>query len=205
MITIFHGDDLSLSRQAYLSTFEKMGESQVLHLDTKNINLDQINNFLQGGSLFAESQLIAIDNFFSITKSTQTKLIPLLLNSKTDIVLWQDKMLTVVQLKTFPQAKVQKFKADNHIFSCINSLKPHNLSRFIKQYHEICGKDLFDLFFYLLKGTIRRQLTTRSAYSQPVLVKTYLQLIELEYQYKTGQLSLPKDIALERVLLPLLR
>lgn len=205
MITIFHGDDLSLSRQAYLSTFEKIGESQVLHLDSKNINLDQINNFLQGGSLFAESQLIAIDNFFSITKSTQTKLISLLLNSKTNIVLWQDKMLTVVQLKTFPQATIQKFKADNHIFACINSLKPHNLSHFIKQYHEICGKDLFDLFFYLLKGTIRRQLTTRSAYSQPVLVKTYLQLIELEYQYKTGQLSLPKDIALERVLLPLLR
>lgn len=205
MITIFHGDDLSLSRQAYLATFEKMGESQVLHLDSKNINLDQINNFLQGGSLFAESQLIAIDNFFSISKSTQTKLIPLLLNSKTDIVLWQDKMLTAVQLKTFPQATFQKFKADNHIFTCINSLKPHNLSRFIKLYHEICAKDLFDLFFYLLKGTIRRQLASRSSFSVAVLVKTYLQLIELEYQYKTGQLSLSKEIALERVLLPLLR
>lgn len=205
MITIFHGDDLSLSRQAYLSTFEKMGESQVLHLDSKNINLDQINNFLQGGSLFAESQLIAIDNFFSISKSTQTKLVPLLLNSKTSVVLWQDKSLTPVQLKTFPQATSQRFKADNHIFACINSLKPHNLPRFIKLYHEICAKDLYDLFFYLLKATIRRQLTTRSAYSPQVLTKTYLQMIELEYQYKTGQLSLPQDIALERVLLPLLR
>ena len=205
MITIFHGDDLSLSRQAYLSTFEKMGGSHVLHLDSKNINLDQINNFLQGGSLFAESQLIAIDNFFSISKPVQTKLIPILLNSKTSIVLWQDKLLTVPQLKIFPQATFQKFKADNHIFACINSLKPHNLDKFIKLYHQICAQDLYDLFFYLLKATIRRQLTTRSVYSQQVLTKTYLQMIELEYQYKTGQLSLPQDIALERVLLPLLR
>lgn len=205
MITIFHGDDLSHSRQVYLSSFEKIDKSQVLHLDSKNTNLDQINNFLQGGSLFAESLLIAIDNFFSISKSTQTKLIPLLLNSKVNIVLWQDKALTPVQLKTFPTATIQRFKADNQIFTCINSLKPHNLSRFTKLYHGVCAKGLYDLFFYLLKGTIRRQLISRSSFSQIVLLKTYLQMIELEYQYKSGQLSLPADIALERVLLPLLR
>lgn len=205
MITIFHGDDLSKSRQAYLETFKALGPSQSLHVDSKNISLDQINNFLQGGSLFAESQIIAIDNFFNISKSIQTKLLPILENTKISIVIWQDKLLTAAQLKVFPKAVINRFKADNNIFACINSLKPHNLNKFIKLYHQICSHDLFDLFFFLLKANVRRQLATRSVFPEAVLTKTYLQMIELEYQYKTGQLSLSKEIALERVLLPLIR
>jgi len=44
-----------------------------------------------------------------------------------------------------------------------------------------------------------------SKYDPALVQKTYLQIIELEYQSKTGQLSLPKEIALKRVLLPLLK
>jgi hypothetical protein len=205
VITIFHGDDLAKSRHLYLETLKSFDPTQLLHLNSKSINLDQINNFINGGSLFAESKVIAIDNFFSITKSTQTKLIELLSESDFNVILWQDKLLTVTQLKTFPKAVVQRFKTDNNIFMCINSLKPHNLSRFITLYQRICSEELFDLFFFLLKASIRRQLLTKSVYSENILVKTYLQMIELEYQYKTGQLSLSKETALERVLLPLLR
>ena len=205
MITIFHGDDLSKSRQPYLETFQSLDSAHFLHLNSKSINLDQINNFINGGSLFAESKVIAIDNFFSITKSVQSKLINLLNTTEMNVVIWQDKLLTVAQLKTFPKAIVQRFKADNNIFLCINSLKPHNLNRFIGLYHQICQDELFDLFFFLLKASIRRQLASRSVFPEIILTKTYLQMIELEYQYKTGQLSLSKEIALERVLLPLLR
>jgi hypothetical protein len=205
VITIFHGDDLVKNREAFLSSFAPLSPSQVLHLDSKNIDLNQINNFLQGGSLFSDGLAIAIDNFFSITKSTQTKLTDLFVKTKASIFLWQDKLLTVAQLKIFPKAIVNRFKIDNHIFPCINSIKPKNLPKFVPFYHQICSHDLFDLFFYLLKASFRKQIQTKSIYPQSILIKTYLQMIELEYQYKTGQLSLPKEIALERVLLPLLK
>ena len=132
-------------------------------------------------------------------------MLSLLTKSKTDILLWQDKTLTPTQLKIFPQAKTNRFRTDNNIFSGINSIKPHNLVHFATLYKKIIDRDLFDLFFYLLKANFRKQICGQSLFPQSTLIKTYLQMIELEYQYKTGQLSLPKEIALERVLLPLLR
>ncbi|MFZ2153199.1 MAG: hypothetical protein WAV41_04100 [Microgenomates group bacterium] len=205
MITIFHGDDLALSRQTYLDQLTKVPLSSVFHTDSKNINLNEINNFLEGGSLFADSKIIAIDNFFSIPKANQVKLIKLLEKSSVDILLWQDKMLTAAQLKILPKAITNRFKSDNHIFPCLSSLKPHNLAKFMGLYHQVCAQELFDLFLYLLKQNFRKQIQTHSIYPQIILVKTYLQLIELEFQFKTGQLSLPREIALERVLIPLLK
>ena len=205
MITIFHGDNLAESRQSFLDSLAKLPLSQTLHLDSKNLDLNKINNFLQGGSLFSESKGIAIDNLFSVPKANQTKLLALLTKSKIDILLWQDKTLTPAQLKTFPQAIINRFRTNNNIYACINSLKPHGLASFVKHYQKICQQNLFDLFLYLLKASLRKQIQTRSSFPANVLVKTYLQTIELEYQSKTGQLSLSKEIALERVLTPLLK
>jgi hypothetical protein len=205
MIQIFHGDDLALSREAYLKSFSTIPANQIFHTDSKNIDLNQINNFLHGGSLFSESLAIAIDNFYSISKPIQTKIILFLLETKAEVYLWQDKMLTVAQLKLLPSAKVNRFKADNHIFPCLNSIRPKNIQKFIPLYKQVCGLDLFDLFFYLLKASFRKQLQTKSVYSSSIMVKSYLHLIELEYQYKTGQLTLSKEIALERILLPLVK
>lgn len=205
MIQIFHGDDQALSREAYLKSFSTIPSDQIFHTDAKNIDLNQINNFLHGGSLFAQSLAIAVDNFFSISKPIQTKIIKFLQETKADVYLWQDKMLTVAQLKLLPSAKVNRFKADNHIFPCLNSIRPKNIQKFIPLYQQVIGLDLFDLFFYLLKATFRKQLQSKSVYSPTVLTKSYLQMIELEFQYKTGKLTLPKEIALERILLPLVK
>lgn len=205
MITIFHGDNPSASRQAFFEFINQIKDQELLHLDAKNIDLNQINNFLHGGSLFPGTKVLAIDNFFSTAKSTLDKLTKLFDPQSIEIVLWQDKTLSAAQTKIFPQAKYFGFKADNRIFACLGAIKPHNLNTFNQLYDQIIDNDLFDLFLYLLKSQLRRQLQTYSKYDPTVIQKTYLQTIELEYQYKTGQLSLPREIALKRVLLPLLK
>jgi hypothetical protein len=205
MINIFHGDNPSDSRQAFFEFINQISGHELLHLDSKSIDLNQVNNFLHGGSLFPGTKVLAIDNFFSIPKATIDKLTKLFDPKSTEIVLWQDKTLTATQTKIFPQAKYFGFKADNRIFACLNSIKPRNLNTFNQLYDRIINNDLFDLFLYLLKSQLRRQIQTYSKYDPATIQRTYLQTIELEYQYKTGQLSLPREIALKRVLLPLLK
>jgi hypothetical protein len=201
MITIFHGDDQVKSREAFLSAVT----SDTLKLDSKNIDLNQVNNYLNEGSLFGDTKTIAISNFFTIPKANLDKIVKLILKTKVNVVIWQDKLLNVTQLKTFPKATILSYKADNSLYSCLNSIKPKNLNRFIVLYDKVINQNLFDLFLYLLKAKFRKLLQFPSTFDQKVILRTYLQIIELEYQYKSGQLSFSKDLALKRVLLPLLR
>lgn len=205
MITIFHGDNTTESRNAYLQSISQVKESAVFRLDSKNIDINQINNFLSSGSLFEKNQTLAVDNFFSIAKATQDKLIQLISTSTIDLLIWQDKAITPVQQKIFPQAKINHFRLDNKIFSCLNSIQPHNLKQFVPLFEYIINSGSFDLFLYLLKANFRKQLQQSSKFDKNILKRVYLQIIELEFQYKTGQISLPREIGLVRVLTPLIK
>ncbi len=205
MITIFHGTNPVQSRQAFFDFLGQFSPSSIIRFDSKSVEFNQINNYLNGGALFPEENVLAIDNFFSTNKTVLDKLVSILSKSEINIVIWQDKALTAAQIKIFPGAKINFFKSDNQIFSCLNSIKPGNLNSFNRYYDLIVSQGLFDLFLYLLKGNLRRQLISSSKYQPSLVQKIYLQTIELEFQYKTGQLSFAKEIALKRVLLPLVR
>lgn len=196
MIFIFHGDDQVKSRQALLAKIHQNPDCEVFHPDSRTINLDQINNFLFGPTLFSHPKILWLDNFFSISKPILAKLIPLLGQSDVDAYLWQDKALTPTQLKTFPKSQIQLFRLDNLIFKCLYAIKPKNLHYCLPLYHQIIKSNYYDLFLYLLKNRLHKNLNSAN-------LPAYLKLIELDYQNKTGQLTLPKEIALERVLINL--
>jgi hypothetical protein len=69
----------------------------------------------------------------------------------------------------------------------------------------VLEQEPFELFLFWLKSSLRKQLTTFSKFSSDSLKTAYLQMIELDYQSKTGQLAIPKDMALERILLNLMK
>ncbi|MFA4827466.1 MAG: hypothetical protein WC596_04445 [Candidatus Shapirobacteria bacterium] len=203
MIHIFHGDNVVDSRAAFNSFLDQNQKTDILRLDPKVIDLDQINNFLNGPTLFSDKKTLAISNLFSVAKSTLDKLNKLLATSDSDVAIWQDKALTTVQLKIFPKAQIKIFRLPNQLFTCLNSVRPHNLKNTILLYHQVLKLGLFDLFLYLLKNSLRKQLTSYSPFSKDTLKNTYLQLIELDFQNKSGELPLPKEIALERILINL--
>ncbi len=205
MITIFHGDNQTNSRNEYLNQINQLLDSEILHTDPKNYDFNQINNFVNGGSLLQGEKIIAFDNFFSLPKPIQTKLINIFIPAQIKIYLWQNKALNNSQLKIFSKAKIFAFFADKIILKCLNSIKPHNLPTFIKYYREIIDQNMYDLFLWYLKNNFRKQLSSNSKFNQNIIRVIYLQLIELEYQSKSGQLSLPKETALQRVLIPLLK
>ena len=206
MIYIFHGDDQLQSRTAVNSFLDQKTGYDILRLDSKETDLDQINGFINSQSLFASQKIIAFFNFFSISKPILDKILKIIKsNDSFDIAIWQDKALTATQLKTFPQAKSQNFPLDKKLFRCINSLSPKNAAKFIPLYHQVLEQEPFELFLFWLKLNIRKQLTSFSRFSQESLKTAYLQMIELDYQSKTGQLAIPKDMALERILLNLMK
>ncbi len=196
MIYIFHGDDTKTSRQNLLNQLPQDKNQDLLHLDAKNINLDQLNNFLCGSSLLYDQKALWIDNFFSIPKPVLAKITPLINQSTINTYLWQDKTATAAQIKNFPTAKIIFSRPDNIIFKCLYSIKPKNIKNCLPLYRQVIKLNYYDLFLFLLKNQLRKNLN-------PALVPAYRQLIELDFNNKTGKLSFPKEIALEQIIINL--
>ncbi len=206
MIYIFHGDDQNKSRNSFNLALDAKKDYDILRLDPKEANPDTVNNFINSQSLFSTPRIIAISNFFSITKPILDKIIKSIKsNSSFDVYLWQDKTLTATQLKTFSQIKIETFPLDKIIFKCLNNLLPKNINRFITLYHQVLEKEPFELFLFWAKFSLRKQLTSYSKFNQNTLKNAYLQIIELDYQIKSGQLAIPKEIALERIFISLMK
>lgn len=212
MVHIFHGDDQQGSRAAFNQYLDSQSTADILRLDQKEINLDLISGFLNGPSLFPGQKIIAFSNFFTISKPILEKVIKMIDSNSGNyhLVIWQDKLLNTTQLKTlptgrhgFPQAQIKSFSRNNPIWGCLNNLQPYNSKKFFPIFHDVT-KDNYDLFLYLVKGQIRKQLISTSRFSATSLKRAYLHLTELDSANKTGQLSIPAPIALERILLELM-
>ena len=205
MVYIFHGDNVADSRSRFNQFLDKNANADILRLDQKQIDLNNINNFLNGASFFSDQKILALTNPFSIAKPIFAKLIDIILKTNTTVCLWQDKTLSAAQLKTFPKPQVSLSKLDNVLFQCLNQIKPHNLNQFILSLDLALKQDMYDLLLYLIKNNLRKQLTSFSRFDAASLKTAYLHLIELDFQNKTGQLSVPKEIALQRIMINLLR
>ncbi len=201
MIYIFHGDNQIESRKALNDYLDQFQDTNILRLDSKTIDLEKINLFLQESSLFNDKKILSLSNLFSTNKAILDKVNQLLNQSDNlEIVIWQDKTLTATQLKTFKNPQIKNFPLDNLLFSCLNSIRPKNITRVIPLYHQVVEMGLYDLFLYFLKNNFKKQLTSYSKFDQATAKRIYLQLIELDFKNKTGELSIPKELALERIL-----
>jgi len=206
VIYIFHGDNQFTSRTNINSLLDQKKDYDILRIDQKEINLDQINGFINSQSLFSSQKIIVFFNLFSVPKANLDKILKILdLNQTFDVAIWQDKKLTPTQLKIFPKAKVELFNLDKIMFTCLNNLYPKNLSKFLSLYQQVLDQEPFELFLFWVKTTLRKQLTGFSKFPPEIIKNAYLQTIELDYQSKTGQLSIPKELALERIFINLLR
>lgn len=206
MIYIFHGDNQLNSRLAVNNLLDSKKNFDIFRVDTKDINLDNINGFINSQSLFSSQKIIAFFNLFSVPKANLDKILKILeLNKNIDVVIWQDKKLTPPQLKNFSSAKIEVFSLDKKMFTCLNNIYPKNLSKFLILYHQVLSQEPFELFLFWVKITLRKQLTGFSKFPPESIKNAYLQTIELDYQSKTGQLSISKELALERIFINLLK
>lgn len=204
MIFIFHGTNIFQSRKQLNVQIDLITPKQTLRLDKKTINLETINNFLNTISFLEENKVLVLDDFFSIPKSKKRLLIEDILNqSNQQIFIWQPKKVTIAQIKSFPKSKAYEFNLSSQLFSCVYSIKPNNLRGFLTSLNNIKETEPFELILHLIKQNLRKQLTSKTFPLSKIKV-AYLNLIELDYQSKTGNLSTDKFIALERIIISLL-
>jgi len=205
MIYIFHGNDSTQSYTAYSAALKKYQNHKKYHENNKSFYSDTFDRFLNTPSLFSESKVIIIDNFFSLPKAAFDQAITLL-NShpEFDCLFWQDKKIEAAKLKLFPKAEIKSFTLPELLFSCLNSISPKNQKNFLEKYQVLLNSMPFELALFWFKNTLRRQLSTYSKFSPENLKRSYLHLIELDYAIKNGRLNQPKEYALERIILTLI-
>jgi len=205
VIYIFHGDNTSQSYSAYSDALKHYQNHEKFHQNAKSFDLDSFDRYLNTPSLFSQDKVIIIDNFFSLLKIPFDKAKKLIdSHPDFDYLFWQDKKIEAAKIKGFPKAEIKFFALPELLFTCLNAIKPQNQNDFLKKYSLLLNTLPIELIMFWFKNTLRRQLTTFSKFSPENIKKAYLSLIELDFATKNGTLTIPKNIALEKIILTLI-
>lgn len=205
MIYIFHGNHTAQSYNEFSELLSNYKLHEKFHQNSKNLDIDSLNRFINTPSLFSETKVVIIENLFSLLKP-QLDPVSKLINSRPnlDYLFWQDKKIEAAKLKLFPSSTVKFFVLPKALFSTLDSIRPQNKSDFLKKYQNLISTLPFELILFWLKNHLRRQLTTYSKFSSTSLKEAYLNLIELDFRSKTGKLLDTKENSLERIILSLI-
>jgi len=205
MLYIFHGDDLFHSREAHQNFLDQFKDKEILRQEYKDFDFELLNLFVNSPSLFQNTRTLALYNPFSLLKNQLETLSSLIKeNQYTDTVIWQDRPLRQNEVSFFGPAKVQKFPLDKQLFSCLNSLKPRNHRFFTQIFLKVIKQEPFELVFFWFKNRLRQNLSSFSPFPPEKLKSSYLALIDLDYQIKTGALLETKENALLNLLFNLM-
>lgn len=223
MITILHGDDevkVHAECVRLLDSAKKSG-TQTVRIDGKSLTIEVLENSIGTQELFATKKLVVIDRLHSLPKSklkdTFIKWIASHSDELIDIVLVENKLLTVTQLKQFSSANVQVFKLPQLLFSWIESLGMIPKDKLITQFHQILETQDAEFVFAMLIRQVRQLLLFVSdgsfsgppfargklekqarKFSEPQLLALHEKLLKIDMGQKTSRstLTLPQEIDL---------
>ncbi len=219
MITIIHGDDVSLSRGYFHELKQKYKDFVIFDAD-KIIITDLVQN-IEGSGLFGNTKTIFIEELLTKLKKTnkETKEIInyLIKNTKSSaFVLWESKEILKRDLSEFKDATIKVFKLPRNIFLFLDNLKPGNSTNLLHLFHqalEVGIKEELILFMFQRQMRLLLSLSDPSERSIEELMrlapwqmgklqrqaklfdildlkKIYKKLYEIELAQKTGGLSL---------------
>ena len=229
MIIIIHGDDLSSSRNFYIS--ERQKSKNPVILEGNKLNLSDLMQSLEGGSLFNEEKEIFIENFFSAKKANPDfkKIIEYLdKNKDSKIYFWESGVLSKTEINTFKNSFTKLFKIPQNLFAFLDSIKPANHNS-IKLFHSLLTEMEPEIIFYMLIRQFRLLLAVSDLHSsanidevkrmapwqtgklksqalvfgEEKLKKNYDKLYQIDYSQKSGKLALSLPQAIDFFLLGL--
>ena len=215
MITVLHGDSFVTSRNhlnQLVSEHKLKENSETIKLQAKKLNLEELTQALESQSLFGNQKLVVIDNLLTLPRSKQKdQMIDIVISNQAEnLILWEKKAITPAVKKKLGTAKVQEFKAPKVIYNFLDSLQPSNSKLSLNLLHQAISKDAVELVFYLLSrrtaqliqalddpsslkgapwqlGNLKSQA---KAFSLKPLLKLHQELLEIDYQIKSGQTPL---------------
>ncbi len=215
MITIIHGDDLSKSREYFIS--EKKKSKDIASFD-KDISIEKLKQVIEGGNLFLNINDIFIENFFSNKKQSSSEYKEILEyinnnSTKLNLVFWEGKKIEKSTFNLLKKSIQKSFMLPQGLFLFLDQLKPENTNN-VKLFHDALKNMEEDKLFYMLvrqfrlllavlnqvedsiddlkrlapwqKGKLLRQA---KLFSNEKLIKIYNELLEIDHAQKSGVLG----------------
>ena len=222
MLTIIHGENVVASRNYLLSQidqFKKKGQ-EVLFLDEKNFTPENLVAALEK-DLFGQQKVVVFESFSHLKPNPKKEATEIIKQHPEGILfLWEAKTLPASFFKPFPKGQARLFKPSPILFQFLDALSPKNKQKTIFLLGQaLKRRNRFGLFSYATNKRFNfnqrnheEKVSARQAwqkeklkkqaqdFSQEELTDFLCQLIWLDYQQKTGQLSYPFEFGLELLL-----
>lgn len=212
---LLHGDNQLLSRQRLTNlttTFKSQGVVEQVNLDGKKVELGEVKQALEAGSLFGDQRLVVLEELLSAPDSKRKKeVIDYLASVKSSrlVIVWEKKEIKVGNLKKIGKKfQVEIFKVPALVFKFLDSVGPGNQKQTLGLLSQLEDKEP-EMIFYLLAQRIRqliiakdlgkkgladlhgwqqsRLINQAAQFELDQIVRLYQNLLLIDYQQKTGQ------------------
>lgn len=217
-VTLIHGDDERQSRdflQSQIRQAEAAGISEIARLYSSNLDLTSVVEACEADSLLGGNRLVVIENLFSLRSKNFLKSISSYLaelsrrpssQAGNPVIIWENKLLTAVQLKTIPQANEKKFNLPLLIYKFLDAIYPGNQPRFIPLYQNLIKLrspesllgsisqrvrlliQIADPQFKLPTWQLQKLAEQRKHFSETSLIDFHDHIVDLDHRSKSGKL-----------------
>jgi len=223
MIKILHGDNFAALRGELFKI--KSQSEEVISLDCRKLDLTNLIQAFEANSLFFNKKLVVLENANTLNLKTDStrQIVDYLAHSKSlnTAVICSDKVLSPAFLNKLKGAEISLFKHPVIIFKFVESLYPENTASSLSFLREALKNSEIELVFAMVVRQFRLLLAIRynalvedvkrlaswqkgklkhqaDFFSEKSLLKSYKELMIIDYQIKTGKsvLNLTKRLEL---------
>jgi len=221
MIKIYAGENIVLSRKAFLDEIEGLKNKKVelISFEGKRLTLSELILATESKSLFKQDKAIVIENLLSSLKSKEKdKIINYLASTNNDfpdVLIWEPKEIAKsVSLNKNWQIKL--FKLSSFLFNFLDQLKPGSAAKNITNFHQCLKSEPAEMVFSMIIRQFRllilakdndrylnkmapwqksKLLSQAKLFSQLDLKQNYRRLLEIDFRQKTS--GTPFDLSSE--------
>lgn len=219
MVTVLHGENTIASRKVLIEKIKLFQErgGEIIRLDGRKVDLTEIKQACEAGSLFGNNRLVVVENFFNRPKNSQKNEIENYFKNllpQTNIICWEEKQLTPSQLnKLPPHSEVYLFKIEPIIFKFLDCLRPGNNRLMLTLLKRCYQVESVEMIFYMICRQVRILILANDLgkrgldgmafwmqnkffyqsrnFSLEKLLDIHSQLVRIDYEQKTGRAIMP--------------
>jgi len=210
---ILHGENIERSRR-YLGQRKKNFDGEVINLEGDKINLNDLKQAIESKSIFGEKKLIVVSNLFSRRPSKEKEELLKYCRQENpeNLIVWEGKKIDGRLLSHFLSARIEQFDLTPIIFRFLDYFSPTNKKHSLILLRQCLTQEPPELVFFLLCRHIRdliiaadlgkkglnhlpswkqdKLISQAKMFGLQKLINLYGQLLQIDYQQKTGRSTL---------------
>ena len=218
------GDNTFASRTKLNLLLRKLSpdsnQKKIIRIQSRGFDSVALASWARSSSLFAEKRIYLVEELASFNPNQRKKLLEILGKIKEDIVIWERRQTkpSLGLKKLFPNLQVFNFPQPKVTFKFLESVYPGNQKLFFSLFEKLLSQQPIQLIFFFLKKHChnlilasakknkfpqwqeKKFLDQLRKFPLEKLVPFYKALVNLEYQDRTGRLSVNLEIPLVNLL-----